>query len=95
MDMIAMINACVSLATLRTWKKSFPVEAHPVIEARMAVLTKKPEYTYKLKLNPKGGCALPVSVYLDGDGGTKAIDSLIAALESYKTHPDAKPYSKG
>ncbi len=95
MDLNAMIETCTDLKTLKGWEKSFPVEAKPVIAARIAVLTKKPEYTYKLKLNPKGGLALPVSVYLDGDGGTKAIDSLIAALESYKTHPDAKPYSKG
>jgi hypothetical protein len=95
MDLTTMIADCSDLKTLKVWEKSFPSEVKGAIAARIAVLTKKPEYTYKLKLNPKGGLALPVSVYLDGDGGTKAIDSLIAALESYKAHPDAKSYSKG
>jgi len=95
MDITSMVAGCTDLKTLKNWEKTFPVEAKPVIAARIAVLTKKPEYTYKIKLNPKGGLALPVSVYLDGDGGFKAIDSLIAALEEYKSHPDAKPYSKG
>lgn len=95
MDILNMIEACTEIKTLKAWEKSFPNEVKPAIAARIAVLTVKPAYTYKLKLNPKGGLALPVSVYLDGDGGTKAIDSLIAALEEFKTHPDAKPYSKG
>lgn len=95
MDILSMIAGCTDLKTLKGWEKSFPAEVKPALSARIAVLTKKPEYTYKLKLNPKGGLALPVAVYLDADGGCKAIDSLIAALQEFKTHADAKPYSKG
>ena len=95
MDILNMIETCTEIKTLKGWEKSFPVEAKPAIAARIAVLTKKPAYTYKFKLNPKGGMALPVSVYLDPDGGTEAVDSVIEALQKFKTHPDAKPYSKG
>lgn len=95
MDLNAMIESETKITTLRHWEKTFPAECRPVIQARIAVVSKKPAYTYSLKLNPKGGVSLPVSVYLDGDGGTEAVESLIRALEEYKTHPDAKPYSKG
>ena len=96
--MVDVINNTTEISVLKAMLKAKSyAEHHPVIEARIAVLKAKPaakEYTYTLKFNAKGGISPPMAVYLDQDGGTKGIQSLIDALEAAKTDPRLKPYSK-
>ncbi len=86
---LAMIAGCTDLKTLKGWEKSFPAEVTPVIQTRIAELTVKPAWKPKMKFTEKGGVVLPQAVYLNG------VDALIEMLQEYKTHPNAKPYSKG
>ena len=65
------------------------------VEEFITSLKAKPKvWLHKTKISEKGGFVFPVAIYLDGDGGTTAIDHLIGLLEEYKTNPLAKPYVK-
>jgi hypothetical protein len=90
------INTITDVKLLGAFLKSPQfVDQHKEIEARIAVLKPKPGFKYNLKVSPKGGVIPPMAVYLDADGGTTSIQSLIDALEAAKTDPRVKPYSKG
>lgn len=97
MDMLQMVNECNDVkALLALQKNPLMTSVKGQIEARIALLKSKPKvWAHKTQINSKGGFLCPVAVYLDQDGGTSGIDSLIAALEEYKTNPAARPYSKG
>lgn len=87
--LITMIADCTEIKTLKSWEKTFPAEVTPAIQTRIAELTKKPVWKPKMKFTDRGGVVLPQAVYLDG------VDALIEMLVEYKSHSDAKPYSKG
>jgi hypothetical protein len=85
--LITMIAGCTEIKTLKGWEKTFPSEVVPVIQTRIAELTKKP-WKPKMKFTDRGGLVLPQAVYLDG------VDALIEMLVEYKSHDSARPYSK-
>lgn len=93
--MVDFINTVSDVKTLKAMAKDPGLAQHKVtIEARIAVLTQKPSWKYQLKLNDKGGIQLPFAVYLDSDGGTTGIQSVIDALEAAKSDARVKSYSK-
>ena len=90
-----IVNGMDKVADLKKLRSILPESEYPVVDQRIAVVSQKPALLHKLNVSINGAWLPPKAAYLDKDGGTTYIDSVIKSLEQYKTDPRAKMYPKG